>query len=356
MSVIDRYIFRLTNTTIFTVVMCLLTLTTLFALFEELNESEVSYGLIQAANYIVGTMPRRLHELLIYSVFLGLLIALGRLAESNELTILRVSGWSPLRILRSLMPTLLIWLTVGILISEYLLPTSEKSAEIEKLQTLHGDNPLNKDGGLWFRDKSLYMRISAFGNQKDIFGITQYWLNEDQRLKSTLYAESGVYDVRLRNWTLIDIQETRFEDNKTSIETADKRIWSNSITPDMLASQAFIEPKKMSLLGLHRQITFIEEQNIKNSQYSVAFWSRVFEPLAYISLAYYAIAILLGPLRQTSSGSRISVGIFSGLGFMYLKNFFSPMVGVFGLPAIIAVLLPIIIVYCVARELIRRNA
>jgi lipopolysaccharide export system permease protein len=124
----------------------------------------------------------------------------------------------------------------------------------------------------------------------------------------------------------------------------------------MLASQAFIEPKKMSLLELYKQMNFIEDKNVRNSQYSIAFWSRLLEPLAYISLAYYAIAILLGPLRQTSTGSRISVGIFSGLGFMYLKNLFTPMVSVFGLPAIIAVLLPIAAVYFVSNELIRRNA
>ena len=82
MSLIDRYIFKLTNLSIMVVVMCLLTLTTLFTLFEELNESDLNYGLIEVANYILGTTPKRLHELLIYSVFLGLLISLGRLAES----------------------------------------------------------------------------------------------------------------------------------------------------------------------------------------------------------------------------------------------------------------------------------
>ena len=355
MSVIDRYIFKLTNVSILVVVTCLLALTTLFSLFEELNESDLNYGFFQVTNYILGTTPKRLHELLIYSVFLGLLIALGRLAESNELTILRVSGWSPSRILKSLMPTMVIWLVVSLFISEYLLPASEKQAEIEKLQTLHGKNPLKESGGLWFKDKNLYMQINAFGNQEDIFGITQYWLNEHQRLTNVSYAESAIYDAELQIWTLVNVKETRFGNEQVAKNTLNEKLWSNPITPNMLASQAFIEPKKMSLLELYRQMNFIEEKNVKNAQYSIAFWSRLLEPLAYISLAYYAIAILLGPLRQTSTGSRISVGIFSGLGFMYLKNLFNPMVSVFGLPAIIAVLLPIAAVYFLSNELIRRN-
>jgi len=356
MSLIDRYVFKLTNFSIMAVVTCLLFLTTLFSLFEELNESDLNYGLFQVASYILGTTPKRLHELLIYSVFLGLLISLGRLAESNELTIIRASGWSPSRILKSLMPTLFIWLAISLFISEYLLPKSEKQAEIEKLQTLHGENPLKKSGGLWFKDKNLYMQINAFGNQENIFGITQYWLNKNQRLTNISYAESAIYDAERSLWTLIDVKETKFGNRQVTKGELNEKLWRNPITPDMLASQAFIEPKKMSVLELYRQMTFIEDQNIRNSQYSIAFWSRLLEPLAYISLAYYAIAILLGPLRQTSAGSRISVGIFSGLGFMYLKNLFSPMVSVFGLPAIIAVLLPIAVVYSVSTALIRRNA
>ena len=103
MKVIDKYIFKLCNQAIVTVIACLLTLTSLFALFEELNESDVTYGFWEATNYILATTPYRTQELLIYSVFLGVLIFLGRLAESNELTILRTSGWSPLQLLVALL-------------------------------------------------------------------------------------------------------------------------------------------------------------------------------------------------------------------------------------------------------------
>ena len=236
------------------------------------------------------------------------------------------------------------------------MPTSEKQAEIEKLHTLHGENPLKESGGLWFKDENLYMQINAFGNQSNIVGVTQYWLYEHQRLINVCYAESATYNAELQIWTLTEVKETKFGNRKITTSITKEKLWRNPITPSMLASQAFIEPKKMSLVELYKQMNFIEDRNIRKSQYSIAFWSRVLEPLAYLSLAYYAIAILLGPLRQTSAGSRISVGIFSGLGFMYLKNLFSPMVSVFGLPAIIAVILPIAVVYFVSTALIRRNA
>jgi len=356
MSVIDKYIFKLCNAAIITVIGCLLTLTSLFALFEELNESGIAYGFWDAANYILTSTPNRTQELLIYSVFLGLLISLGRLAESNELTILRTSGWSPLKILSSLMPTILLWVIISMIISEFLVPNSEKDAEIQKLQLVNNEDLSRGTGGLWFKGKDLFMRISAFGNNKNIVGITQYKIDDKQRLAEVIYARSATYQTEQQNWMLIDVKITTFGINQVTTSTSSSRIWSNSISPDMLASQAFIEPKKMSLMELIRQINYLEEQNIAKSKYSIAFWSRVLEPLAYIGLALYSIAILLGPMRETSAGSRIAVGVFSGLGFMYLKNLFSPMVGVFGLPAILAILIPIAIVYLIALRLIQRNA
>ena len=356
MKVIDKYIFKLCNQAIVTVIGCLLTLTSLFALFEELNESDITYGFWEATNYILATTPYRTQEVLIYSVFLGVLISLGRLAESNELTILRTSGWSPLQLLVSLMPTIIIWVVFSLLISEFLIPSSEKNAEIQKLQSVDGQIASGRPGGLWFKDKNLFMRIDAIGSDNNIVGITQYWIDDRQRLGEVIYADSGNYQIEEQNWILVDIRQTSFETNRITTSTSEHKAWLNSISPDTLASQAFIEPKKMSLVELADQISYLEEQKISKSQYSIAFWARVLEPLAYIGLTLYSIAILLGPMRETSAGSRIVVGVFSGLGFMYLKNLFSPMVSAFGLPAILAILIPIAIVYLFAILLIQRNA
>ena len=292
MSVIDKYIFKLCNAAIITVIGCLLTFTSLFALFEELNESDIAYGFWDAANYILATTPNRVQELLIYSVFLGLLISLGRLAESNELTILRTSGWSPLKILVALMPTILIWVIISTLISEFLIPNSEKEAEVQKLQFVETEGLSRKTRGLWFKDKNLFMRISAFGNNKDIVGITQYRIDDKQRLAEVIYARSGTYQIEHQNWMLTDVKITTFGINQVTTSASSSRIWSNSISPDMLASQAFIEPKKMSLMELTFQINYLDDQNIAKSQYSIAFWSRLLEPLAYIGLALYSLSLI----------------------------------------------------------------
>ena len=112
------------------------------------------------------------------------------------------------------MPTILLWVIVSMTISEFLVPNSEKDAEIQKLQFVNNEDLSSGIGGLWFKDKNLFMRISAFGNNKDIVGITQYRIDDKQRLAEVIYARSGTYQIEHQNWMLTDVKITTFGINK----------------------------------------------------------------------------------------------------------------------------------------------
>jgi lipopolysaccharide export system permease protein len=68
----------------------------------------------------------------------------------------------------------------------------------------------------------------------------------------------------------------------------------------------------------------------------------VLQPLSVLGLALLALGFILGPLREVGMGTRLSVGVFAGLGFKYLQDLFAPMSMVYEIPAAIAVLLPIL--------------
>lgn len=356
MYTLDRYITRQANRTILVVVTVLLSLISLFALFEELDENKATYTLIDAVSYIIKTLPRRLDEVLVYALFLGYLITLGRLAETNELTICRVTGMSPARLCLSLAPSMLIWLVLSMTVSEYVAPNSERVAEVEKLQAQYGDDALNLLGGLWLRDQQLYMQVQAIDEEGQIWGVTQYWLNEQRALQEVIYADSGTYDAKENAWQLNKVSRTQIIDNQTTTDRLDAWQWKNDITPDLLAAQAFLEPNKMSMLALYRQIQFARAQNLGVSEYELAFWNRVLKPLTYMGLTLFALAVVLGPLRQVGMGLRLTFGIFAGLGFKYLQDLFAPAAIVFNIPALIAILIPIALYWFVAWRLIQRNA
>lgn len=356
MFTLDRYITRIANRSILVVLVSLLSMISLFSLIEELDERGVSYGLAEAVWYVLQTMPRRLDELLVYCLFLGYLIALGRLAESNELTVTRVAGVSPTRIMLALGPSMLLWLLVSIAVSEAVAPSSERQAEVDKLDAKYGDDALNKRGGLWLHDGGLYMQVNAIGEQGRIFSVTQYWVDADKRLIATVSADSGRYDEATRSWTLQGVTRTALGDDATQTEHLATWRWDNDITPELLAAQAFLEPNKMSMLALYRQITFASARNLRGTEYELAFWTRAFKPISFVGLTLFALGVVMGPLRQVGMGLRLTFGIFAGLGFKYLQDLFAPAAIVFNIPAAIAILLPITAYWAIAIYLIRRNS
>ena len=356
MLTLDRYITGHANRTIFVVALIFIALISLFALFEELEVARESYDFNAAAIYILKTMPRRFDEVLVYCLFLGYLIALGRLAETNELTVVRVSGMSPTRIAVSLAPSMVLWLVISFAVSEFLAPNSERDAEVGKLNAQYGEDALGLRGGLWLRVGQLYMRVNAIGDDGRIHGVVQYWLDPDDTLIETVSAEYGDYDTELGRWTLYKGVRTVLSPASAETFRFDQWTWPNALTPDLLASQAYVEPNKMSLAALYRQIEFARTQSVDDAEYELAFWSRVLKPLTYLGLTLFALAVVMGPLRQVGMGLRLTFGIFAGLGFKYLQDLFAPAALVFDIPALVAILIPIGVYWAIAILLIRRNA
>lgn len=356
MTTLDRYITGYALRTSFVVVVALLSLITLFALFEELDESRDTYGLAEAAWYVIKTMPRRVDEILVYGIFLGYLIALGRLAETNEITVCRVSGVSPARLMLSLLPSMFLWLAFSVAIAEFVAPMSERSAQVDKLKAMWGEDALDHRGGLWVRSGEMYMRVRAIDEAGTIHGIVQYWLDDNKALKETIQAQTATFDPVAEQWNLVNGTRTVLDAEGAHIETFHARTWDNKITPELFAAQAFLEPNKMSVFDLQRQIEFARTQQLGVSEYELAFWSRLLKPLTYIGLTLFALGVVLGPLREVGMGVRLTVGIFAGLGFKYLQDLFAPAAIVFNIPALIAILIPITVYWLVAIYLIRKNA
>jgi lipopolysaccharide export system permease protein len=354
MSTIDLYLARHINQAILAIVLTLATLISLFGLYEELDEPAVTYGLQQSARFILTTLPRRLDEVLIYSVFLGFLVAMGRLAETNELTAIRTAGHSPTRLILACAPSILLWVLINIGITEFIAPNADRRAEIDKMQAKFGVSEEGIEVALWLRVNNLFMRVQAIDENGDIWGVTQYRVDERNALTEMLASARGHYDPAAARWILTDVSRTHVGPEGAAAEKLDQFVWDNPITPELLASKAFLDPNKMSLSALYQQLNF--EGNTAVSEHNLAFWSRVLRPLSYFSLCLLALAAVIGPLREVSASVRVTVGIFVGLGFKYLQDLLAPAAIVFQIPAWLGVLLPIALCITISIYLLKRHA
>ena len=79
---------------------------------------------------------------------------------------------------------------------------------------------------------------------------------------------------------------------------------------------------------------------LNNDNYWLAFWSKLFKPLATMALVLMAISFIFGPLRSVTLGQRVFIGVLVGFAFQISQDLLSPASLVFGFSPLIAVLLP----------------
>ncbi len=372
MSVLDRYVTRQCLVAIATVVAVLALLTLLFALIEELDDSHPGYGFMQALEYLMLTMPRRIEELMSYGVFIGLLLALGNLSEGGELTAFRAAGVSPYRILAALSPALGVCLLFALTMSEFVSPAGERAAEQLKRSAIARSVPSTADqareagayvtpqDGIWLRrpadQGAEFVHIAGMNRSGEITDIQIYELDENNRLLATRHAEKGVYHIEENNWRLYRVSSTRLSKSNSQSFKEAYRDWNNSVTPEQLASQAFSDPRKMTLMQIWNYMARTDQHRSASIPFELHFWGKLMAPVVYLSMALMALAVVLGPLRHTGVGQRLTLGIFIGLVFKYLQDLFAPMAAVFSLPSALAVLLPALIYLYIGHKILKKNA
>lgn len=339
----DAYIGTSVLMAIAVVLLAFLGLMSLFAMLEELREDDVTYLVSEMLIYVALTLPRRIYEVLPYVVFLGALIGLGSLASRSEIVIFRAAGISPGRIYLSVAwPAVLVFL-FGFALGEWVAPAGEERAEVFKAEAMSELGAKKASRGYWYREGLMNMRTGNMGRHGELLDVLQFWYDREHRLVRTVAAGWAEYQPGDdAHWLLHDVKETLFGEMENVTRTFSSLRWDGQVDPRLLTVRVLVEPRKLSLEDLHRQIEYMQRERLSTGIYELAFWSKILQPLSVLGLALLALGFILGPLREVGMGVRLSIGVFAGLGFKYLQDLFAPMSMVYDLPAPVAVALPII--------------
>ncbi len=337
--ILDWHIFRHTTSATLVVILAFVVLVSVFALIDELRGN---YTLIQAATYVALTTPRRVYELLPFAAFLGTLLALGNLASHGELMVMRVSGVSVRRLLVSLLLPLMFVMGVGYVIGEVYGPRLEEQAEIYKTKTRYSSEAIRIQGGYWYREGGLYMSVSAMTEEGELLDIRQFWQDEKGLLVRTLHAKSAEYvEGGEPYWILKDITETLLEPERTHVATHETERWEGKVDPKMLSVRVLVAAPKLSVAALKDQINYMQREGLNSRSYEVAYYTKLLLPITILGFNFLAMVFVLGPMRQVGLGSRLTVGVLTGLVFKYLQDLFAPMSEVYDLDPLVAVMIPI---------------
>ena len=351
---VDRYLAVTVLRLIAVVLICLLTVVTLFTIVDELSDITPGYTEAHALLYVLYSTPRRLSEVVPYGVFIGTLVGLGVLASQSELTVLRSVGVSLGRLFASTAVAAFVVLAGNVGLSEFIAPAGENAANTLKLRVVRGDESGAIDSTTWYRDGEVITSVDGYSGDGALIGIRQFVV-EDGRLLASRRADGAAYVPDTGQWRLENVVETRFLDGATSVRRVDAMAWESGTAPELLSAKALFDPGKLSLRDLRFRIDYLVGEGLDATRYQVAFWAKVLQPAATLGLVLLALAFVVGPMREVGLGARLAVGIAVGLAFKYLTDLFGPVSVVFAIPPWLAMLVPVVVCWLAGALLIRRG-
>ncbi|MGY4534176.1 lipopolysaccharide export system permease protein [Pseudomonas sp. TE3786] len=348
---LDRYIGTSVFFAILSVLGIIVGLALLFAFIDELGDVQGSYGLDDAAWYVLLTTPRRVYEMLPMAALIGCLIGLGSLASSSELTIMRAAGVSVGRIVWAVMKPMLVLMLAGILIGEYVAPWSENIGQAARSMAQGGGDAQSSKRGLWHRQGDEFVHINAVQPNGVLYGVTRYKFDDQRHLQSSSFAKKAQYQGD--HWQLEDVATTLFHERNTEVVQTPSERWDVQLTPQLLGT-VVLEPEALSVSGLWRYIHYLADQGLANGKYWLAFWTKVLQPVVTAALVLMAISFIFGPLRSVTLGQRVFTGVLVGFVFRIAQDLLGPSSLVFGFPPLLAVLIPSLICGVAGFWMLRR--
>ena len=348
---LNRYIASSVLGSVFVVILVIVSLLAVSELVEQLEELKGGYGTREAMLYVVYKLPGMVYEYMPFSVLVGCLVGLGMLASSSELVVMRAAGVSVIQITLAVFKPVLMLIILNALLGDYVTPLTDQFADSNRAIAQGDSRALESRHGLWSKDGSEYMHFNAVQSNGRLYGVTRYKFDDQRRLVSSSFAETALYQGGF--WREENVRVTNFHNDSTEVEAYAGREWVTKLSPDLL-SVLVLEPEELSTRSLYSYSNYLGQQELDNKHYRLAFWKKVLQPLATLSLVLIAISFVFGPLREVTMGFRIFTGVIVGIVFQTSQDILGPSSVVYGFPPLVAVSLPIAICVVVGLVLLRR--
>lgn len=339
MSVLARYVMNAILGHTLLVLVVLLVLSGLYLFIDEQNDIGVgTYAVDDAFLYVGLNLPQYAFDLLPIAALIGALLALGNLARSMELIVVRAAGVSALRIGSWTAGAGLILMVLTGLLGEFIAPAMEQYGRQMKTFEKFHDFSMAGNRSAWAKDGDtiISVRQQSAGNRYG--GVYVFNFDGQQRLRSVGQADSASIDADNR-WRLGNYRESRLEENRVSASRQGSAELSTRLSPEFLGL-AVLDPESLPGRGLYTYIQHLQANGLDSRAYETAFWARIARTAAVAVIVVLAVPFAFGPMRSTGTGARTVVGIMIGVVFFLLARMLESGGEVFSLPPFAIAWLP----------------
>ena len=297
--------------------------------------SRVGAGAAQAALLAAMELPGNFYELFPIAVLIGSIVALARMAQSSEFTILRTGGLGPARALGLLAGLAAVFAVLTFAVGDYVAPQVDRLSDEMRTRFSRNANPPKR--GAWLKDhrevdgqqRSYSVQVGRAGSGGDLEDVRIFEFDKEGRLMSRTEAGKATVDGQ-GLWRLQAVKRTVWNPGAptasgsvgeavVSEQQLDALDWQSSLHAGVIAA-AVLPAMSMSTLELYRYTAHLSAQEQSAQAHNIQFWRKAFYPFACFVMV--ALALPFAYLHGRSGGISIKVfgGIMLGISFVLLNN------------------------------------
>ena len=349
MSIISKYIIK----EFFKYyVMVQIVVLTLFVFIDYLTKIgkfiKADLALTSAFGFVLLKVPFVSTLLMPICCILGAVIVFGLMNRSNELVAMKSGGVSAFVLMKPVVIAGLLTTILFFCISEFVVPTTQTTANGIKRVIRNRDVKTTRDNNIWLKKDNAIVHINYYNAQKKVLsGISLFYFDEKFRLKKRIDAKKGIYDAA--SWLLETVHEMK--------KTDDTGTFFSKFYPEMLI-EIDIKPEdlksvvkrsqEMSLHELYLYVTKIRSQGYEPITYVVDMQAKVAFPFSCFIMCLLGAGIALAGKREQGLATSIAIGIFVAFFFWFFHSFCVSLGYGEILPPIVAAWLGNIVFLCIS--------
>ena len=336
MRTVRRLLYKDIVGSIVLVVMAFLSLVYFNDFVDELDRmSRIGVGAGKAALLAAMEIPGNFYTLFPIAVLIGAIIALARLAQSSEFTILRTGGLGPARALGLLARLAAVFAVLTFAVGDYVAPAFERRSDDLRASFNRDATPTKR--GAWLKDhqkvdgqeRSYSVKVGRVAGNGELEDVRIFEFDAQGRQMSRTEAAHADVDAQ-GLWRLRDVRRTLWNPGAGAgaspvgeVVVSEQRFeqldWQSSLHAGVIAA-AVLPAMSMSTLELYRYTAHLSAQEQSAQAHNIQFWRKAFYPFACFVMV--ALALPFAYLHGRSGGISIKVfgGIMLGISFVLLNN------------------------------------
>ena len=289
-------------------------------------------------NYFANSVPFIFSQILPLAILASIVLTIGGLGQSNEVTAMRSCGVSLWKVVQPMMALVLVLSFALLLLNEFIVPWNIKQLNTLLEFKLKGKQQFQLTRQeIWYRNNDRIISIAlAKPQQQMLRGLTIYTFDKQQQLIKR--EDAGLARFSHEQWKAASVTVRSFDPNSGDLVRTEKlkdQTLNIDRTPQDFSGRENIN-NELNFRQLAKLADKLEQEGYDSTHQRVDMHNRIAAPFTCLIMGFLGIPFALQ--RGRKSNIALGIGISLGIGIAYF--IIQSMVTAFGysnaLPPIVA--------------------